>query len=278
MTDIICMFNHKGGVSKTTTTFHLGWKLAEMGKRVLLVDADPQCNLTGLILEFKGEDDFREFYSNPKNHNLRSGLSPAFESKPELLKPATCQEVSGNENLFLLPGHISLSEYDVTLSIAQELSGSIQALKNIPGSINHFIQLTAKEIDADIVLIDLNPSLSSMNQNIFSTSNYFIIPTAPDYFSQMALNSLTKILPRWHAWAEKARKNKELEEASYPFPKSTPKFLGTVIQRYRIMKGKPTAGFSGVIQDIKKYTEQDLVAALRELNMNHAGFAGGHFL
>jgi chromosome partitioning protein len=46
MAQKIVFFNHKGGVSKTTTTYNLGWKIAEKGKRVLLVDADPQCNLT----------------------------------------------------------------------------------------------------------------------------------------------------------------------------------------------------------------------------------------
>jgi cellulose biosynthesis protein BcsQ len=45
----IVFFNHKGGVSKTTTAFNLGWKIAEKGYKVLLVDADPQCNLTSLV-------------------------------------------------------------------------------------------------------------------------------------------------------------------------------------------------------------------------------------
>ena len=50
----IALFNHKGGVSKTTTTFHLGWMLAAKGNKVVLVDADPQCNLTGPVLGFIG--------------------------------------------------------------------------------------------------------------------------------------------------------------------------------------------------------------------------------
>jgi len=49
----IALFNHKGGVSKTTTTFNLGWMLAKKGKRVIIVDCDPQCNLTGMVLGFK---------------------------------------------------------------------------------------------------------------------------------------------------------------------------------------------------------------------------------
>ena len=43
----IALFNHKGGVSKTITTFNLGWMLATKGYQVILVDTDPQCNLTG---------------------------------------------------------------------------------------------------------------------------------------------------------------------------------------------------------------------------------------
>ena len=53
MTKQIALFNHKGGVSKTTTTFNLGWMLANKGKRVMLVDCDPQCNLTGMVLGFR---------------------------------------------------------------------------------------------------------------------------------------------------------------------------------------------------------------------------------
>jgi chromosome partitioning protein len=59
---VIAFFNHKGGVSKTTTTFNLGWALANAGKKVLIVDGDPQCNLTGTVLGFDGVDDFASFY------------------------------------------------------------------------------------------------------------------------------------------------------------------------------------------------------------------------
>jgi chromosome partitioning protein len=50
MTPIISLFNHKGGVSKTIPAFNLGWAMADRGKRVLIVDGDPQCNLTGAVL------------------------------------------------------------------------------------------------------------------------------------------------------------------------------------------------------------------------------------
>ena len=62
MHQTIALFNHKGGVSKTTTTFNLGWMLAEKGHRVVMIDTDPQCNLSGLVLDPDSSIQFDEFY------------------------------------------------------------------------------------------------------------------------------------------------------------------------------------------------------------------------
>ena len=82
MTKVICLFNHKGGVSKTTTAFNLGWMLAEKGKRIILADFDPQCNLTGMVMGFKGVDDLEAIYTSAPPNNVKDGLAPAFESQP----------------------------------------------------------------------------------------------------------------------------------------------------------------------------------------------------
>ena len=166
----IALFNHKGGVSKTTTAFNLGWMLASKGKSVILVDADPQCNLTGIVLGYKGLTDLENFYEKENDKNIRSGLAPAFESQPKPIEAVECIPVERQDGLFLLPGHIRLSEYEVTLGIAQELSGSIQTLQNLPGSICYLLQKTAEKLNADYMLIDMNPSLSSINQNLLMTS------------------------------------------------------------------------------------------------------------
>lgn len=93
LTKIISLFNHKGGVSKTTTTFHLAWILAEQGKRVLMVDADPQCNLTGVCLSLSGKDNFEHFYTASNIDNIKSCLNPVFEGQPIPLKPAKCRAI-----------------------------------------------------------------------------------------------------------------------------------------------------------------------------------------
>ena len=136
MAQQIALFNHKGGVSKTTTAFNLGWMLAHKGKKVILVDCDPQCNLTGMVLGLEEAEDFAAIYEAEGVRNIRDGLSPAFESRPVLMKPVQCAPVKGQPNMYLLPGHIGLAEYEVTLGIAQELSGSLVTLQNLPGSLH----------------------------------------------------------------------------------------------------------------------------------------------
>ena len=262
----IAVFNHKGGVGKTTIVFSLGWMLAQKGKRVLLVDADPQCNLTGLILGYKGPGEFERFYEKGQD-NLWNGLRPAFESRPEPLKAVNCVAVKEDLPLFLLPGHLRIAEYETTLGIAQELSASIQALRNLPGSLSYLLNLTARKYEAEYVLIDMSPSLGPINQNLLMTSHAFIVPTNPGYFSVMAIESLSNVLPQWGDWVSRAQSLSVLKESAYPFPDVLPKFLGIVIQKYQPYAGVPASSFQQWIDEIKELVKNKLIPALEKKQM-----------
>lgn len=263
----IALFNHKGGVGKTTTTFNLGWMLANKGKKVIIVDCDPQCNLTGMVLGFKGAESFESMYASEGVTNIRDGLSPAFESRPILIEPVDCQSIEGQPNMHLLPGHIGLAEYEVTLGIAQALSGSLLTLQNLPGALHYLFNKTAEKYSADFILVDMSPSLGPINQNLLTTSDYFIVPMFPDYFSAMATESLAKILPKWSAWAKHAKTMDLLKNAIYPFPDKHPKFLGTIIQNFRVKKGVPAKAFQRWIDEIKYGVAQTLIPMLHENDM-----------
>ncbi|MBD2137039.1 AAA family ATPase [Anabaena sp. FACHB-1237] len=261
MVQKIALFNHKGGVSKTTTTFNLGWMLAAKGKRVILVDTDPQCNLTGMALKEETEEDEARIENIYQTFsNIKTGLAPAFESQPRAIKAVDCIQIE--ENLFLLPGHVGFGEYEVTLGIAQELSGSIQTLKNLPGAISDLLEKTANKFNADYILIDMSPSLGSINQNLLMTSDFFLVPTTADFFSVMAIDSLARILPKWCAWARMASANPVLKESAYPFPEFRLKFLGTIVQNYRIKNAKETGAFQTWIEKIERTITLKLLPVL----------------
>lgn len=293
---IISMFNHKGGVSKTTTTFNLAWMLASQGQRVLMVDADPQCNLTGLVLglnpewpdddaeqvlEFDDDDDesaefgktqndAEDFWTTNFERTLFGALKPAFDSEPRLLEPVECIPVDGPKGLFLLPGHLRLGEYEVSLGIAQELAGSMPALRNLPGAAYYLLKQTAEKLEADYIIIDMSPSLGALNQNLVTISDLLIVPTSPDFFSIMALQSLSRVLPRWARWAQAASANEVLSEASYPFPAPRLRLGGIIIQRYRLYRspteadpyGTPTGPFRAWIAKVAEASASQFVPAL----------------
>lgn len=267
MTKIISLFNHKGGVSKTTTTFHLGWILAEQGKKVLMIDTDPQCNLTGLCLRLSGNDNFEEFYNKSGIDNLKKSLDPVFEGQPIPLKPAKCYEFPNRKNLYLLPGHIDFSEFDVSIGIAQELTGSLKMAQNIPGAMSHLFRITAEEYELDYILIDMSPSVSATNANLLMQSDYFIVPCSPDYFCNMAINSLSKVIPIWNKTYETLRSHPVFSQAIYKLPNTKPKFIGTILQRYRPRNGGPARAFQRWIDRINSNVNTNLVPVLRQNNM-----------
>lgn len=263
MTKIISMFNHKGGVAKTTNAYNIGWALTQRGKRVLLVDADSQCNLTSVFFK-KNFDDYYED-NQTKFENIKDGVKNAFEGSPEPLKSIKCPSHFLNENLFLLPGHMELSSYDPQLNLSLTASLTLTVLQNLPGAFYKLIMMCAEENNIDYVIIDLNPSLSAINQVLFMSSDAFIVPTNPDPFSVMAISTLKTILPRWKKASDILCS--QTEGASYPLPKKNMYFIGEIISRFNVRSEKPASYYLGKIEEIKKAVNDDLVMNLRHNDM-----------
>ncbi|MDC7870664.1 chromosome partitioning protein ParA [Pantoea ananatis] len=258
----IVFFNHKGGVSKTTSVYNLGWILAN-GHRVLVVDGDPQCNLSSLIL---GER-FEEYYTNPltQKQNLKDGVEVAFKGKPQPIMPVSCVTPDRSANLFLLAGHADLSAYEASLTFAQTSGNALATLQNLPGAFSELIRLCEEKYNIDYTLIDLNPGLSSINQNLFLSADAFVIPTNPDPFSIMAIDTLKEVLPRWMEW--KQNNLDFFEDSAYPLRNSQTKFLGMLIQRFNIRKGKAARPYRDNIAEIKRKVLDDLVPRLQSVGM-----------
>lgn len=254
----LVLFNHKGGVSKTTTVYNVGWTLAEQGRRVLLVDADPQCNLSSLILG----DEFDAYYLDDATRlqNIKDGVAPAFKGKPTPIQPVLCRSPARQPGLYLLAGHATLSEYDASLTFAQN-SNALATLQNLPGAFNELIRTLEEANNIDYTIIDLNPGLSAINQNLFLNADFFLIPTNPDPFSIMALETLESIIPRWASW--KVQNELAFQDSAYPLRSGQPKFIGTLIQRFNVRKGRAAAPYRDNIAEIKEITKDRLFPKLK---------------
>ncbi len=227
------------------------------------MDADPQCNLTGLILQ----NDFERYYTEDgtKNQNIKDGVASTFTGRPVPIEPVDCVSPERAQNLFLMPGHANLSEYDAALTFAQTSNNALATLQNLPGAFAELLRLTEIRYNIDVTIIDLNPGLSAINQNLFLISDAFIIPTNPDPFSLMALDTLQTILPRWSAW--KAGAVPLFADSAYPLPAGSPKFVGTLIQRFNVRNGRAARPYRDNIAEINQKIIESVVPALAAAGM-----------
>ena len=195
---IISVFNNKGGVGKSTLSYHLGKALGTLSKKVLFVDLDPQCNLTiNAIRESElekiwSEED--ELMSNPRSiHFLLKPVEDGLNDVEEL-SPA----INLSENVYLVPGRLSLHKFENRVS--ERWSGLYQndnlSIRTVT-SIRNICQRYAEKYDIDYVIVDTSPSLGILNKTIISTVDGFIIPAQPDMFSLYGIRNIGTSLESW---------------------------------------------------------------------------------
>lgn len=165
MSKIISIFNQKGGVAKTTTTTNLGASLASRGKKVLLVDIDPQSNCTNGV----GIND----------EELELTIYDLLTSKtPSKSKIQSVIQKTSHDNLEIIPSDITLSNGEITLA-------GMMSRETILDKV-----LSQIKSDYDYILIDCPPSLGLLSVNSLVASNNLIIPVSPSYFSIKGIKHL----------------------------------------------------------------------------------------
>lgn len=186
---MLCFFNNKGGVGKTTLLTNIASFLATRYQlRVLILDLDPQCNTTQLIVP---EDRLDELMNDAQgSETILRVLEPIKFGEPSIgTKVPLISSQSNNFGVSLLPGHPSLSLFEDTLSKAWlEMTGGQPA--GLRQSL--WIQQLKDQLDKkfDIAFIDVGPSIGALNRTILLGADYFVSPLGCDLFSIIGLKNI----------------------------------------------------------------------------------------
>lgn len=188
---IVSVINYKGGVGKTTLTANIAAELAHRGKKVLMIDLDPQASLT---FSFISPEDWKDKYAASKT------IKEWFRYKTKnfndlIIEPSQIQQwIADRGVLELISSHLDLINVD--LELATQLGGA-----NMQQSKQNFLKvhrLLLKGIDQleknkyDIILIDCPPNFNIVTKNSIVASDFILIPAKPDYLSTMGIDYLIK--------------------------------------------------------------------------------------
>ncbi|MFQ1884149.1 MAG: ParA family protein [Shewanella sp.] len=229
----IVFFNNKGGVGKTTLLCNLAAFLSmRMSKKVLIVDADPQCNSTTYVLS---DEQLEKIYGKTRRNSIESFLSPIRRAKGYLDKRIS-PENSSRFNVDIIPGdpRLALSEDLLASDWKGATSGDPRGLQTTLV----FEHLKRQYHEYDYIFFDVGPSLGAINRSVLMASDYFLIPMAVDVFSLMALENINLSLKKWKKGiTEGLDKYQEEESETYEINgrdfEWSLKFAGYVMQQYK---------------------------------------------
>jgi len=260
----LAIFNHKGGVGKTTLTYNVAVALADLGKKVLLVDSDPQCNLTSYIVEEDVIDDLLDHSDTDEGQTVWSAVLPVVEGMGNVRKITPIG--ASHSNLHLVPGDIRLSEFEseLTESWSQCIQRKVKGFRGTTALSYLVNRLTSESrTPFDFVFYDSGPNIGPLNRAVLLDCDCFIVPVAYDLFSVRALKTLGRTLAAWiQEWTTIADL---APDGTYLLP-GRPQFMGYVPQNFRVYGGQPTSQHLIYASKIDRRIQSEVIAVLRNVD------------
>lgn len=265
----ICFFNNKGGVGKTTLACNVSSYIAtHFQQSVLLVDADPQCNATQLVLP---EKKLQELYARASSgrNTLFDVLAPIAKGDSSIADHPRSEK--GGRNRFgvdLIPGHPKVALLEDRLSQAWlDFSGG-----DLGGArrTNWNTQLLRDvSVDYDLVFYDVGPSLGALNRSVMAGVDHFVTPMGCDVFSIMGVANISEWLRDWERAYSRAldscREQWKDEMKPYclrDFSVRGLTFAGYTVQQYitksTLGERRPTKAYEKILRQIPGVIEKNL--------------------
>lgn len=194
MAKIISIFNNKGGVGKSTIAWNMADALGDLGKKVLVIDFDPQCNLSLAML---GEDIFvRQLptVNEPYGMTIRAFLQRFLQGTGgEEVFPIKGPHTS--KNVSIIPGDFWLNVYADSLNVGADLLTGTGLARYV--ALQRIVSKASEADDVlyDYVIVDLPPSFGALVRASFYSSDYYIVPCTSDNFSVYCVGLIGQMVP-----------------------------------------------------------------------------------
>jgi cellulose biosynthesis protein BcsQ len=255
----IVIYNHKGGVGKTTLTINIAFALAHLGKNVLLLDSDPQCNITSYLIDDVTLDDLLDNSDKENGQTLWSSIKPIVDGTGDA---RTVEPIRRSKGLSLIPGDIRMSEFETALNDlwTECFQRRIRGFRGVT-ALSCLINEVCEDNNIDFVFYDCGPNIGSLNKVILLDCDYFIVPAACDLFSVRALKTLGHTLVSW---------TKDWQTIAKLAPDDTyllsgkPKFLGYIPQRFRIYRDLPSSSYAPYLPKIERTINSEIVSYFKK--------------
>jgi len=231
----IALYAHKGGVGKSTIIFDIAYKLAQLNKDVVIIDADTQLNTTFKILERNGIlinntliDSFVTQNTTGNDINV-NGIN--YKTLYNYINGAAItfnmnhfySVQNSNNKIKILLGSPILYNLEVQLINAINSPNNYPAIAHVPMLFYTLInQIKMAYNNNVVILVDMSPSSSTINQNILLSCDYFILPCNPDNNSMISLDLLFRYINTWRT------------QHSYLPINHIIKFLFVILNKYKV--------------------------------------------
>lgn len=250
----IAVFNNKGGVGKTTFVCNLASYFAtRLNKKVLVIDADPQCNATTYMFNSQRiEQVYVEIDDRPTIQRI---IEPISEGEGYANKKDIPIQKSIGFGVSVLMGDTTLAMSEDLLS-GDWIEGKAGKIRGLKTSLVFYDLLDKISRDYDFVFFDLGPSLGAINRAILLSCDFFLVPMSSDIFSIRAIDNISVSLKAWkrdfseglHKYEEDTNKILQMIKEKKP----DVHFIGYIIQQYtkKTIDGKtrPVKAYENIIQ------------------------------
>lgn len=235
---VLTFFNNKGGVGKTSLVYHLAWMFSELGDTVVAIDLDAQANLTAAYLD---EDELEFLWEEgEKPTTIYQAIKP-LARVGDIVKPRVEKVAQG---LYLIPGDVALASFEDLLSESWPKSMDDPNLYRYFRILTAFwqvAQMTAQQVSADIILVDVGPNLGAINRSALIGSDFVAIPLGADLFSLQGLKNLGPTLRTWRKGWKKRLDN--WKSPDFDLPKGLMKPIGYIVQQHSVRLSRPVKAY-----------------------------------